>query len=161
MNFVWRDYSPETMVYPESWLDDSAVKSTGLDEGFRSFYEYWAKEDGFAVGENFWCKVIFEDDKPFGVIAFCRHEGAINIMEVLLAPDKRGQGKGSKLLKELLDNEEILGFVVQKSEAVIYPGNIASQKAFEKAGYRYHRNRSDENGDSLLYVYEGGSLGVI
>ena len=53
MNYVWRDYNPKTMRYIESWLDESAIKSTGLDEGFCGFYEYWASEDGFVVGENF------------------------------------------------------------------------------------------------------------
>ena len=95
MNFIWCDYNPNTMSFIEKWLDESAVESTGLDEGFRAFYEYWASEDGFVVGENFWCKVISENDEPFGVIAFCQHEHKTIIMEVLIAPDKRGQGKGS------------------------------------------------------------------
>ena len=158
VNFVWCDYHPNTMGFIENWLDESAVKSTGLDEGFRGFYEYWANEDGFVAGENFWCKVTFENDEPFAVIAFCQHEGRIIIMEVLVAPEKRGQGKGTKLLKELLDSEEILGFAIQKCEAVIYSSNAASQKAFENAGFQYHHNHKDGNGDSMYYVYEGSSL---
>lgn len=151
MYFVWYDYNPNTMNFIENWLDESAVESTGLDEGFRAFYEYWANEDGFVVGENFWCKVVFENDKPFAVIAFCQHEYKTIIMEVLIAPDKRGQGKGTALIKELLNNEEIIGFTIQKCEAVIYPSNIASQKAFEKAGFQYRNNHKDENGDTKLY----------
>jgi len=158
MDYVWRDYNPKTMRYIESWLYESVSKFTGLDEGFCGFYEYWASEDGFVVGENFWCKVAFENDKPFAVIAFCQHEHTIIIMEVLIAPEKRGQGKGSKLLKELLNCKEIIGFAIQKSEAVIYPGNIASQKAFENAGFKYHHNHEDENGESMNYVYERSSL---
>jgi RimJ/RimL family protein N-acetyltransferase len=158
MNFVWYDYNPNTMRFIENWLDESAVKSTGLDEGFRAFYEYWANEDGFVVGANFWCKVAFEDDKPFAVIAFCQHEHKTIIMEVLIAPDKRGQGKGSTLLKEFLNNEEIIGFTIQQGEAVIYPSNIASQKVFENAGFKYHHNHKDGNGDSMNYVYKSSSL---
>lgn len=161
MNFVWCDYNPETMGFIENWLDESAVKSTGLDEGFRDFYEYWANEDVFVAGENFWCKVVFEKDKPFAVIAFCQHETKIIIMEVLITPDNRCQGKGSKLLKELLNNEEIIGFAIQKSEAVIYSTNIASQRAFENAGFTYHHNHKDGNGDSMYYVYESRSLSAI
>ncbi len=161
MRYIWYDYNPNTMSFVENWLDESAVKSTGLDEGFRVFYEYWANEDGFAVGENFWCKVTFENDKPFGVVALCEHEHKTIIMEVLIAPEKRGQGKGSALIKELLDNEEIIGFTIQKSDAVIYPSNIASQKAFEKAGFIYHNNHKDENGDSMHYLYEAKSLCAI
>lgn len=155
MNYVWRDYDPQTMGYIEAWLDESAVRSTGLDEGFRDFYEYWANEDGFAVGENFWCKVVSEDDKPFAVIAFCQHERRIFIMEIVVAPEKRGQGKGSKLLKELLESKELIGSSIQQSEAVIYTSNMASQKAFENAGFQYHHTHED--GDALYYVCEIGS----
>lgn len=154
MDYVWRDYNPKTMQYVESWLDEKAIKATGLDEGFCAFYEYWANEEGFVVGENFWCKVVFENDTPFGMIAFCLHEQKIMMMEVLIAPEKRGQGKGSKMLKELLTCKEILGFAIQKSEAVIYPNNVASQKAFEHAGFQYHHSHKDENGESMNYVYE-------
>lgn len=156
MNFVWHDYNPNTMGYIENWLDESAVKSTGLDEGFRQFYEYWANEDGFVVGENFWSKVVYEKDKPFAVIAFCLHEGKIIVMEIVLDPGKRGQGSGSKLLKEFLVSEEIIGFAIHKSEAVIFPSNIASQKAFENAGFQYHHTHQD--GDALYYVYERGAV---
>lgn len=150
--FVWCDYDPITMGYIEKWLDESAVKSTGLDEGFRAFYEYWAKEEGFSVGENFWCKVVFENDNPLSVIAFCQHEQKIIIMEIVVAPEFRGQGIGTRLLRELLESEEIVGFVIQKSEAVIFPTNTASQKAFENAGFQYHHTHED--GNSMLYVYD-------
>ena len=158
MDFVSRYYLPGTMLFVQSWLDESAFKSTGLDEGFRDFYEYWANQDGFLVGENFWCKVTFEDNVPFAVIAFCLHECKIAIMEIVIAPEKRGQGKGAKVLNELLDGEDIIGFAIQKSEAVIFPSNIASQKAFENAGYKFHHNHEDGNGDSMHYVYERSSL---
>ena len=157
MDFVWRDYDPETMQHIETWLDAGAVQATGLDEGFRAFYEAWANEDGFVTGENFWCKVAFENDHPFAVIAFCLHEGTIAIMEILVAPEKRGRGKGSNLLKAFLDSEEIIGCTIRKSEAVIYPDNIPSQKAFEKAGFQYHHTHEDENGKSMYYVYERDS----
>ncbi len=155
MKFVWCDYNPNTMGYIENWLDEPAVKSTGLDEGFRNFYEYWAKEDAFAVGENYWCKVVFEDNRPLAVIAFCRHECTLLIMEIVVDPEKRGQGIGTKLLKELLECEEMTGSAVLKIEAVIFPGNIASKRAFENAGFQYHHTHED--GDAMYYVYEHGS----
>jgi len=152
MDLIWQDYDPETMGYIEKWLDDAAIKSTGLDEGFRAFYEYWANEDGFILGKNYWCKVVSEATEPFAVIALCEHEGKIIIMELFVAPEKRGLGLGTKLLKELLHGGSVLGFGVEKSEAVIFPDNTASQKAFEKAGFRHHHTHED--GDALYYVYE-------
>ena len=151
MQYIWHDYDPETMGFVESWLDEAAVRSTGLEDGFRDFYEYWAKEDGFAVGENYWCKVVFEEDRPFAVIALALYEGKVTVMELVVAPEKRGQGRGSKLLRELLENEEILGFSIAYGEAVIFLNNVASQKAFEKAGFRYHHTHED--GDAVIYIY--------
>ncbi len=152
MRFIWRDYDPETMGYIESWLDADTVRYTGLDDGFRDFYEYWAKEDGYVVGENFWSKVFFEKDTPFAVIAFGLYEGKVTIMEIVVAPEKRGQGYGAKLLKELLEHDEIMGFSIPKSEAVIFPENKASQSAFEKAGFYCHHIYED--GSAMLYTYE-------
>lgn len=156
MNYIWRDYNPNTMGYIEAWLDVSAIQSTGLDDGFRDFYEYWANEDGFVIGENFWCKVAFENNEPFAVIAFCQHEEKLNIMEMLIEPENRGQGKGSKLLKELLGSEEITGCAIHRSEAVIYPSNIASQKAFENAGFKLSHTHEDQDGASMLYIFDAG-----
>ena len=65
MNFIWHDDNPETMGYVENWLDEHAVRMTGMDDGFRQEYEYWSNEDCNVVGENYWCKVVFEKDKPF------------------------------------------------------------------------------------------------
>ena len=147
MNYGWCDYNPNTMSYIENWLDETAVNSTGLDEGFRAFYEYWAKEEDFVVGENFWCKVVCRQEDPLAVIAFCRYEDNTDIMEILMKPEKRGQGIGTELLKAFLES-----FAVQKSAAVIFPDNIASQKAFENAGFRYHH--SHEDGTAMYFVYE-------
>jgi len=151
MAFLWHDYHPEAMGYIENWLDANTVKSTGLDEGFRAFYEYWARETGFSLGKNYWCKVVFEKNEPLAVIAFCLHEGKLIIMEIVVAPKKRSQGIGSRLLRELLENEEILGFAVENSEAVIFPDNTASQKAFEKAGFHHHHTHED--GTAMYYAY--------
>ena len=152
MEFDWRDYDPETMDFVESWLDEAAVRSTGLEDGFRDFYEYWAGEEGFAVGENYWCKVVYEKDQPFAVIALALYEGKVTVMELVVAPEKRGKGRGSQLLKELLHNEKILGFPVCHSEAVIFRNNVASQRAFENAGFRYHHTHPD--GDDLIFAYK-------
>ena len=151
MNYVWNDYNPDTMSFIENWLDESAVNSTGLDEGFRAFYEYWANEDGFVLGENFWCKVICEYENPFAIIALGMSDGNLVIMELVVRPDMRNKGKGASLLKELIENSKIiLNTEVGKAEAIIYPSNIASQKSFEKAGFVFESN---EVGDAITYVY--------
>lgn len=153
MNFAWRDYNPETMGFVEDWIDEVAVKMTGMEDGFRQEYEYWSNEDYNVVGDNYWCKVIFENLNPFAVIEFSLHEGCFTIMEIIVEPEMRGQGMGSKILKELIENAKIIiGMDIKKADAIIFPSNIASKKAFEKADFKYHHTHED--GDAMTYMYE-------
>lgn len=154
MKYTWQDYNPKTMNFVENWLDEYAVEKTGIDDGWEDFYEYWVNDENTVLGENLWCKVVSENDKPFAVVAVGFHdENTFTIMEIVIDPNCRNQGKGSELLKELLvDSEAILGKEIQIAEAVIYPSNLASQKAFEKAGFSFHN--AQEDGGAWDYVYE-------
>lgn len=153
MNFVWYNYNPEKMGYVENWLDKHAVRMTGIDEGFHQEYEYWSNYENNTVGKNYWCKVVFENETPFAVIEFGLYEGVVTIMEIIVAPEKRGYGMGSKVIKELIVNAKvIIGIDIPKAEAIIFPSNIASQKAFKKAGFKYHHTHED--GDAMTYVFE-------
>lgn len=150
MKFFWTNYNPDSMAYIEEWLDDEAVKATGIDDGFQDFYEYWKNES--VPDANFWCKVVSENDTPFAVIAIGKNEGEYIIMELVVAPHQRNKGKGALLLKELLENSKsILGQEINTAEAVIFPSNPASQRAFKKAGFVF--DHAHEDGDSLYYTY--------
>ena len=153
MNFKWIDYSPELADTVEGFLDKEAVKMTGIDEGFNDYYEYWINEDETVIGENFWCKVIFKDEKPVGVVALGRApDGEFVLSEMIVSPAMRGYGIGSAVLRELLDNgEDIIGQKTDKVMAVIFPGNTASKKCFEKVGFKLHSVHPD--GDALYYRY--------
>ena len=152
MKFVWLDYNPATMGYVEDWLDADAIKSTGLDDGFQAFYDYWINEEDFIPGENFWCKVVFENDIPLAVIAFCQHKSKLIIMELIVTPQRRGQHICTHLLKEMLENISIIDTSFSQCEAVIFPNNLASRKAFVNAGFQYVRTHED--GSSILYAYQ-------
>lgn len=152
MKFTWCDYNPETMDFVEEWLDEYAVRMTGMDDGFRDNYEYWTTEESTEIGKNFWCKVVFKNSIPFAVIELGKYKGSVTVMETVVAPEFRGQGMGSEMIDELLTNgKTIIGFDINNAEAVIYPSNVASQKAFEKAGFVYHHTHED--GDVVTYVY--------
>ncbi len=153
MQYIWKDYDSKSMSFVESWLDATTVKATGLDDGWNSFYEYWANEEHTVQNENFWCKVVYENQNPIAVIALGMNENRIIVMEFVVNNKLRSIGKGTLILKELLaEGKEILGNAIKKSEAVIYPSNIASQKAFEKAGYIF--DRKDDDGDAFYYIYK-------
>lgn len=152
MNFSWIDYNPETMGFIEKWLDEETVNATGLDDGWQDFYEYWLNDENTVYGENYWCKAIFESGIPIAVIAVGLNEGKINIMEIVVKPEERGKGKGTSILNELLKNGEfIIGGAIVCAEAVIYPSNTASEKAFKKAGFVI--DYIHEDGDAINYKY--------
>ena len=152
MNYIWKNYNPETMEFVEEWLDKEAVDNTGMDDGWKEFHNYWCSDENTVPDKNYWCKAVYENEKPIAVTAIGYNEGKYNIMELVVRPDERGKGKGSSLLKELLINStEIIGSEITEAEAVIYPSNPASQKAFEKAGFVF--DYAHEDGDVFYYIY--------
>lgn len=153
MKFTWFDYNKIYANTVEDWLDTDAKQFTGCDEGWDSFYEYWKNDDEMMLGNNYWCKVVYECDAPVAVIAISMYQNIFTIMEYIVDPTKRGKGYGSTALKELLENSTtIIGKDITQAKAVIYPNNIASQKAFEKAGFTFDYAHPD--GDSWYYKFD-------
>ena len=73
-------------------------------------------------------------------------------MEIVVKPEERGKGKGTSILNELMKNGElIIGRTIDFAEAVIYPSNTASEKAFKKAGFVI--DYIHEDGDAINYKY--------
>lgn len=153
MHFKWIDYSPDNAAVVESWLDDTAKRNTGCDDGWADVVDYWMHEPDSIPGENFWCKVILDNGKPFASVAVGLWDGVFTVSEIVVNPEKRGQGYGSAALKELLTNgRTILGKDIETAKAVIYPDNIASQKAFERAGFTFESAHPD--GDAWYYIWK-------
>ena len=119
MRFNWENYRAELVDTVEKLFDIEAVRFTGCDDGFKDFYDYWYGELG---EEAFGCKVVFEDGAVIGVIALAKApDGVFTVQEVVVAPDKRGQGYGSAILSELLAcSERIIGQNIGKATAVIF-----------------------------------------
>lgn len=152
MRYKWLDYHKGYKEIVEAWLDCEAVKYTGCDEGWDQFFEYWKNEPETVLNENFFARVILDGGKAVGVIAVYEEKDKHYIQEFIVSPDRRGMGTGSSILKELLQSgEEIVGKKIAIAEACIFPSNISSRKAFEKAGFRYSHAHPD--GDALYYEY--------
>ncbi len=156
MKYIWKDYDPCEMGFVEKWIDKNTVKLTGLDDGFNEFYRYWYNEKETVPGENFWCKVVYDNEIPIAVLALGLHNNSVTVMELIVDNRKRSRGIGTAILTEIINESEcIIGRKIEKSDAVIYPGNKASKRAFEKAGYVF--DCADEDGDALYYVYVRGA----
>ena len=157
MQFTWIDYTKEYEETVESWMDDEAKRNTGCDDGWAEYLDYWMNEPGTRFGENFWCKMVYDGPVPVSVIAIAEEKGEMIVSEVVVCTEKRRQGIGTAVLTELLyEHREILGKSIESAMAVIYPGNIASQKAFEKAGFHWESAHPD--GDAWYYRWKPASI---
>ena len=153
LKYGWVDYSKDYREIVESFLDDEAIKSTGCDDGFEAFYTYWMSEEDTRLNENFWFKVISTDQKPIAIIAIAKSpQNEFTVSEFIIAPTERRKGHGKAILKELLSNSStILGERIDLARAVIFPNNIASQKAFAGAGFDFSFTHPD--GDALYFEF--------
>ncbi len=150
MQFNWKFYCNNDANLVDSWLDDDAIRKTGLEDGWQNFYDYWMIENSNESKDC--CFLILHENIPFAVMYIGIIGREITISEYIVSPNKRGKGYGSAVLKELLDNAtQLLNINVSLATAVIYPNNIASIKAFEKAGFVLISKHPD--GDALNYEY--------
>ncbi len=154
MAYPWIDYTPDHAPVAESFLDDTARRMTGCEDGWEDYYTYWATHPATRMGENFWAKVICPEDRPIAVMALALHsDGTLTVSEFIVSPCERGKGHGTAILRDLLAHgREMLGVEFGRVLAVIYPHNTASKRAFEKAGFRFESAHPD--GDAHYYVYE-------
>jgi len=150
MKYEWIDYTSAYREMVDSWIDEDAKRFTGCDEGFDEYYQYWINDPETKLGKNFWAKIIIADADPVGIIALGLWDAVFTISEFIISPDRRGKRLGSSALMELLArSKSIIGVSIKDADAVIFPNNIASQKAFEKAGFTFHSEHPD--GDAWYY----------
>ena len=89
----WQDYEPEQAALVNAWLDREAIRDTGLADGFDAFYQYWKNETDPARGESFWCKLVSEEQRPFAAVAYAAFRQTVTVMEIVVDPALRGQGR--------------------------------------------------------------------
>lgn len=153
MTYQWIPYTPAHAPVVEFFLDDIARTLTGCDEGWQAYYNYWANDPDTVLGENFWAQVISLCDRPIAVIAMGLNDGILTVSEFIVAPNARGQGHGTAILRELITHgETVIGKPFNSALAVIYPNNMASKRAFEKAGFVFESAHPD--GDAWYYIYK-------
>lgn len=157
MRCGWKPYCNDNAPLVDTWLDAEAVRETGLEDGWQSYYAYWMAESRAGEGKDR-CFLISQGNRPFAVMYIVVSGGEMVISEYVVAPDWRGKGHGSAILRELLDNAaRLLNTEVSQARAVIFPDNAASVRAFEKAGFALESRNHDAFGESLNYAYRWGA----
>ena len=153
MIFRWIDYTSDHADLVESWLDSEAVYYTGCEDGWEEYFNYWKNHEDTQMGINFWGKVILLDSVPIAVITLSFWNNRVTVSEFIVSPIYRRCGWGTKILQELLScGKDIIGFTITSAFAVIFPDNLASQKAFEKAKFKFESAHPD--GDAWYFVYQ-------
>lgn len=154
MRFQWIAYDAAYYDIVESWMDEETKRFTGCDEGWFDYVDDMMHDEISRPGENFWCKVILDKEVPFAVMAlFLTDEKMLCVTEYVVAPEFRGRGLGTAALRELLCCEpEIIGREFLYAGAVIFPNNLASQRAFLQAGFRFESAHPD--GDAWYYRFD-------
>lgn len=137
MLFEWIDYIAKYAALIDSWLDDSAIEMTGIDECWDNYWNAVLIDALNYPGCLDYCKMVFTDGKPIAVVAFGYYRGDVTISEIIISPEMRSKGYGSKILKELILLSRIwFSDSISRFSAIVFAQNIASQKAFQNAGFQ-------------------------
>ena len=137
MHFEWIDYIAEYAASIDSWLDDSAIEMTGIDEGWDNYWNAVLLDALNYPGCVDYCKIVFTEGKPIAVVTFGYYRGDVTISEIIILPGMRSKGYGSKILKELILLSRIwFPDPISRFNAIVFAQKFASQKAFQNAGFQ-------------------------
>lgn len=154
MILEWAEYDAGYGDLIDSWLDDFAVKMTGLDSGWNDYWNGVLLDSVNFPGCVDVCRIIQADGMPLAAVSFGYFSGEVTISEIIVAPGQRGNGIGTQILKELvLLSRDLFQAEIIRFCAVVFPDNTASQGAFEKAGFD---KQLMPDGTCFQYVYPCG-----
>jgi len=121
-------------MYILNWRNDPAVRGNFFDSKSISLRQHmqWYKEKLHDPDTAIY--IAWDDKNRIGVIRFEKKKGAV-MVSVNVAPDLIGKGYGSEIIR--LGTERYYAETKEEAPVIaeIKVGNIASQKAFQKAGY--------------------------
>lgn len=136
-----------------TWRNHSAVKKWCLHSGE---IDYAAHQKWFSKKINDKNAILYiaenENREKLGQARFDIEQNHSYIINVNLNPQFFGQGIGSKMIRNSTDF-----FFKEKSEintviAEIFEDNIASQKAFQKAGFRYFEKMVKQDRKMKVFI---------
>ncbi len=148
----WVDYEDQHAQIVDSWLDRDTVSMTGLDIGWSAYWQAVQNDALNFPGCKDYCKLVYVGVAPCAVISFGVYQKVLTISEIIVDPRFRGKGIGTRMLLQLVEMARNLVFgSVNVLSAVVYPQNVASQKAFRNAGFQFETRTDD--GVDLIYTY--------
>lgn len=98
--------------------------------------------------------LIMDDETPVGTVRFDKEDKII--VGVTVAPDQRGKGYGARIIERACSqysSENGFG----KIYAYIKPDNLASIKAFQKAGFVYLDQGMCNNSNCKIFILKSNN----
>jgi RimJ/RimL family protein N-acetyltransferase len=147
---VERLYDPALHRALDAWQSDSIARFA-MDGSIREEWQYYLDASEYHAGVDTFCKVALLGDAPVAaMIVFCNPDYPVGINPIVVDPTRTGQGHGSAILREFIENiGAILPFHSDSIDVLIDLENTASIRAFEKAGFTPARLHPD--GDAVIY----------
>jgi RimJ/RimL family protein N-acetyltransferase len=150
VRYQFVDYDPVTHRALDDWRSES-IDRFAMDNPISEEWQYYVDSDDYRAGGDAFCKVVLLDGRPVAVmIVLCGPEPVAVVNPIIVAPELAGQGIGGAVLREFAECfSAILPFCCGRIEALIDNNNIASKRAFTRAGFTLARAHPD--GDSGFY----------
>ena len=150
MKYQFVDYDPVGHRALDAWQGGDIYRFA-MENGISEEWQYYLDADEYCAGVDTFCKVVLLDGRPVAVmIVFCNPDFPVGINPIIVDPTRTGQGHGSAILREFIENiDAILPFHSDMFDVVIDNENIASIKAFTKNGFTLARVHPD--GDAGYY----------
>lgn len=153
MQFQWIDFQKRYLNDLIVWQEDRATKCYATEDLAEDIHYYQAHPD-YQENENFFCKLVLQNEQLLAVLILLGEDQTLTINPLIVAPSMRGQGYGTAIIKELIENtKKILGSEFLCFEAGIDLKNTRSLQLFKKAGF--HLQKIHPDGDFGYFMYEG------
>lgn len=134
-----------------NWSNDDEVRSQSFSSDKIDINEHtkWFRANLMSTDEMMF--IVEFDSSPAGLIRFSKKSDHA-LAGILVAPQFRGKGLSSKLLVQ--GSKKCLRIWGLPIHAHIKEENLASKKAFEKAGYSIHSTEIIQEANSYIYIFE-------
>ncbi len=118
------------------WRNDPATRSVSINTGTIGYEEHVRWLVGVLASPSRKLSLAMVGRRPVGVIRFDALDGGAWQVSLYMDPDLHGLGLGKRMLLAGEARMLNLGEPALEIHAQVVPGNLASQKMFEGAGYR-------------------------
>ena len=130
INFIYKKASADDIKTVSVWHRDESVRRWIHVDDWTGYYGAVSKDPCYFL------VAVYRDGTMIAHSAAEKFDGEL-ALSLIVAPELHGQGIGTAVLTGMIKNYRQLFGDIHTFTAGIYPGNNASRRCFEKAGFVY------------------------